>query len=191
MKKKTMGAKPFLLPMTTVLAGANREGKANYMPVSFCGIIQQSPALIAISVGPTHYTNKAIKDSQGFSINIPSSDMVEVTDYCGLISGINHDKSELFENFYGKLEDIPMIKECRLNLECKLVNSIDLGGTHELFIGEILESYIDEDCITNNLPDIKKIDPITYSVGSNEYWKVGEYIGKAWGAGKNYEVVKK
>lgn len=187
MKKKTMGAKPFLLPMTTVLAGATREGKANYMPVSFCGIIQQSPPMIAISVGPAHYTNKAIKDSQGFSVNIPPSELVKITDYCGLVSGVNHDKSELFTNFYGKLENIPMIKECHVNLECKLINSIDLGGSHELFLGEILESYVDEDCITNNLPDIKKIDPIVYSVGSNEYWKIGENIGKAWDAGKAYK----
>ena len=191
MTKKNMGAKPFLYPMTTVLAGANINGKANYMPVSFCGILQQSPAMIAISIGPTHYTYNAIKQSQGFSVNIPSTDIIKATDFCGLISGEKCDKSEIFNNFYGKLENVPMITECHVNLECKLVTTINLGGTHELFIGEIVESYVDTDCLTNDLPDIKKIDPITYAVGSNSYWKVGECLGKAWDIGKNFNCSDK
>ena len=62
-----------------------------------------------------------------FSINLPSVEMVEATDYCGVVSGHKVDKSGLFKVFYGKLETAPMIEECRLNMECKLVQKVALG----------------------------------------------------------------
>jgi flavin reductase (DIM6/NTAB) family NADH-FMN oxidoreductase RutF len=53
--------------------------------------------------------------------------MVEVTDYCGIVSGKNNDKSRIFDLFYGKLKTIPMIKDCPLNMECKLVEIKTVG----------------------------------------------------------------
>ncbi len=35
-----------------------------------------------------------------FSVNIPA-EMVEIVDYCGLVSGNHVDKSDLFETFTG------------------------------------------------------------------------------------------
>lgn len=190
MEKQTMGAKPYLLPMPIVLAGATIDGKENYMPVAFCGILQFSPAMIGVSIGPSHYTSKAIKQNQGFSVNIPSTKEIEITDYCGMISGTKCDKSVLFENFYGKLENVPMIKECPVNLECKLVSVINLGGSHELFIGEIVESYIDDNCLNDGKANIKEIDPFLYLFDKNEYVKVGDFIGKAYSIGKNFNKDK-
>jgi flavin reductase (DIM6/NTAB) family NADH-FMN oxidoreductase RutF len=62
--------------------------------------------------------------------------MVEATDYCGLVSGKTTDKSQIFET-------APMVKECSLSLECKLIDRIDLP-TNIFFIGEIIASYTDE-----------------------------------------------
>ncbi len=46
-----------------------------------------------------HYTNKGIRENQVFSINIPSADLVEKVDYCGLVSGKNIDKSQVLSVF--------------------------------------------------------------------------------------------
>lgn len=185
-EKKAIGAKNFLYPMPTTLVGAQVNGKPNYLTVAFCGIVQASPPMIAVTLGKMHYTNGGIKENQCFSVNIPSRHMVEVTDYCGIVSGKRIDKSEIFETFYGKLEKAPMIRECPVNLECRLVDTLDLGGASEVFIGEIVESYAEERFLCNEIPDIEKIEPIVFSMYDNNYWGIGERLGKAWSAGKKF-----
>ena len=178
MKKKKLGANTYLYPMPTTIVGANVDNKANFIAISYCGIAQHFPPMIAITLGRRHYTNAGIKENNTFSVNIPSEDMVVIVDYLGIKSGKEIDKSKLFEIFYGDLKTAPMIKKTPLNLECELVKVIDFGKSHEIFIGEI---------ITNGLPDIKKLKPIVFSMHDANYWKVGEHLGKAWSIGRNYK----
>jgi flavin reductase (DIM6/NTAB) family NADH-FMN oxidoreductase RutF len=187
MEKVRIGAKTFLYPMPTVLVGVNVGGKPNYVTIAYCGIAQHSPAMFSFSCGSTHFTAAGIKETGTFSVNIPSEEMVKVTDYCGMISGKSVDKGELFSTFYGKLENAPMIKECPLNLECRVVQAVDLGGNSELIIGEIVETYTTEQYLTNGLPDIRKIKPIIFTMHDNNYWQVGGHLGGAWNIGKDYK----
>ena len=187
MNKTKIGAKTFLYPMPAVLVGAQVDGKPNYLTVAYCGIVQHSPPMIAVTLGRSHHTNQGIRANGTFSVNIPSSGMAEVTDYVGLYSGAKVDKTALFQNFYGQLETAPMIGECPLNLECKLVKTVDFGGMNEIFIGEIVEAYAVEGILTDGLPDIKKLNPIVFSMHDNNYWAVGEHLGRAWSIGKGYK----
>jgi hypothetical protein len=108
--------------------------------------------------------------------------MIEETDYCGIVSGKKEDKSKLFEVFYGKFENAPMIKNCSLNLECGLVETLELP-THYLFVGEILEAYSEERYLTDGILDIKKMKPLLLTMPDNSYWTVGNYEGAAWKIG--------
>ena len=76
-----------------------------------------------------------------------------------------------------------MIEECRLCIECRLVQTVDLPAD-ELFIGEIVGAYADEGCLTDGKPDAKKLDPFTLTMPDNGYWRVGAKVGDAWSAGK-------
>jgi flavin reductase (DIM6/NTAB) family NADH-FMN oxidoreductase RutF len=187
MTKTQIGAKTYMYPMPIVLVGANVNGKPNYLTIAYCGIAQHVPPMVSVTMGKHHYTNAGIRENGTFSVNIPSEDMVEVTDYVGIHSGRTIDKSTLFDNFYGILETAPMIRECPLNLECRLVQTVDFEGSNELFIGEIVEVYADEQCLTEDLPDIRKIRPMVFSMHDNNYWKIGEHIGRAWKLGKDYK----
>lgn len=187
MAKVEIGARTFLYPMPTTLVGANVDGKPNYLTVAYCGSVQEKPAMISVSLTRTHYTNNGIKDNGTFSVNIPSEEMAEITDYCGLFSGKKVVKSRLFTTFYGGLETAPMIHECPINLECRLVRIIDLGGSEEVFIGEIVEAYSEKRFMTEGLPDIKKINPFVFSMHDDTYWRVGEYLGKAFSIGRRLE----
>ena len=172
--------------MPTVLAGTVVNGKANFLTVAYCGIVQHSPAMISVTLGKQHYTNSGIKENRSFSVNIPSENLMKVTDYCGIQSGEKVDKGSLFEVFYGELGNAPLIKECAVNLECRLVEILDFGGSNEIFIGEIVEAYCDGKYLTNGLPDIAKIKPILFSMHDNTYWSVGKQLGKAWSIGADY-----
>jgi flavin reductase (DIM6/NTAB) family NADH-FMN oxidoreductase RutF len=187
MGKKKIRPGTHLYPMPVTIVGANVKGKANFMTIAWCGIVENKPPMIMVACSKSHYTNEGIKENKTFSVNIPSEDLVEITDYIGIKSGKEIDKSKAFDIFYGDLKTAPMITEAPLNLECKLVKNVDLGGTHDVFIGEIVQTHADEDCLTNGLPDIKKLKPMVFSTNDNNYWKIGDHLGKAWSIGRNYD----
>lgn len=187
MEKRRIGAKTFLYPMPTVIVGATVGGKPNYITIAYCGIVQHAPPMVAVTLGKSHYTNAGIRESRSFSVNIPSEEMVELTDYCGIVSGNKVDKASLFTTFHGMLGNAPMIRECAVSLECRLVQMLDYGGTNELFIGEIVETYADESVLSHGLPDIRKLRPIIFSMHDNNYWKIGDHLGKAWSVGRKFK----
>lgn len=184
MNKKTLGSKLYLFPSPTILIGSKTNGKENYFTAGICGPILSSPALITITVGKERFTYNGIKEYKTFSVNIPSAEMVKITDYFGLVSGKDIDKTKYFNTFYGKLNNAPMIEECPLNLECRLVQSIDYGSKWDVVIGEIVETYVSEECLTNGKPDLLKIDPILFSLPDWSYWRVGQHLAKAGDIGK-------
>ena len=98
----------FFIPMPVVLVGAQVSGKANFMTVGWCTRANASPPMIVCGIGNHHYTAKGIAETKTFSVNIPSSDLLEKTDYCGIVSGAKTDKSKVFDVFYGSLKTAPM-----------------------------------------------------------------------------------
>jgi flavin reductase (DIM6/NTAB) family NADH-FMN oxidoreductase RutF len=188
MNKIKIGNKNYLYPNPVILVGANVNGKPNYLNVSYCGIVNRVPAMISISLNKSHYTCKGIKENKAFSINIPSLEMLEITDYCGIVSGKEVDKSKFFNTFYGSYENIPMIEECPINMECKVIHELDLGGSNITFIGQVIESYSEEKYLTKGIPNLRKINPILLSIYEFNYYSVGKEVGKAWNIGKDVRI---
>lgn len=180
MKTKT-GGKNALYPTLTVLAGANVDGKPNFCTVAHVGIATMN--MITLSLAKNRYTGGGIKENKTFSVNIPSREIAAETDYCGLVSGKDTSKSGLFEVFYGELETAPMIKSCPVNMECRLYNIVELP-THDLIIGEIFETYVDDSALTYGALDIKKVDPLLFEMASKKYWSIGGEIAQCWSVGK-------
>jgi len=89
----------------------------------------------------------------------------------------------MFQVYYGVLETAPLIEECPVNLECKVIHSINLGS-HTLIVGEIIETYINDNCLTDGNADAGKIDPLVYSTGTTQYQRLGEVVGRAFHIGK-------
>jgi len=131
-----------------------------------------------------------IKENQTFSVCLPSEDMVEVTDYCGIVSGKKNDKSGIFDLFYGELKTAPMIEDCPLNMECKLVEIVE-SGLNEIFIGEIVGTYTEEKFLTEGKMDFKKMKPLILSQPDTSYWSLREPVARAWSIGKRYKAKRK
>ena len=183
MEKKLIGNN-FFIPMPVVLVGTQVRGKENFMTVGWCARANANPPMILCGIGNHHYTPRGIAETRTFSVNIPSSALLEKTDYCGIVSGEKTDKSQVFDVFYGSLKTAPMIMECPVNLECKVFNSMDCGS-HVLVVGEIVETYAYKEVVSGSSPDIKKVDPIIYSEG--KYYKIGEFVTEAFSAGRAYK----
>jgi flavin reductase (DIM6/NTAB) family NADH-FMN oxidoreductase RutF len=165
-----------------VIAGALVNGKPNYVTLgNFGGINPRPPAVIYISVNKAHYTNAGLKSNGYFSVNIPSKDLAQKTDYVGLVSGKDTDKSGVFKTFYGSVKKAPMIEECPINILCKLVQTVDMP-TQEIFLGEVVETYVAKEFVIDGKPDIKKLNPLM--LGGGFYWELGNKVGNAFVDGK-------
>jgi len=182
MEKQQIGNN-FFIPMPVVLMGTKVNGKDNFMAVGWCARVNGNPPMIACGIAKNHYTPRGVAENRTFSINIPSADLVEKTDYCGIVSGANTDKSKIFTVFYGATKTAPMIHECPVTLECQLVQDIALP-THHLFIGEIVGAYANGTVIRDGKPDFSAIDPLFLTMPDNRYWTLGKHAGDAWSAGK-------
>lgn len=170
------------IPMPVVLVGTLVDGKANFMPVGWCTRANANPPMIACGIAKMHHTHRGICETKAFSVNIPSPALLEKTDYCGLVSGADADKSCVFDVCYGKAGSIPMIRECPVSMECMLVSAIELP-TNTLFIGEITGAYADAGILRDGRPDISRIDPLVLTMPDNTYWRLGAKAGNAWSAG--------
>jgi flavin reductase (DIM6/NTAB) family NADH-FMN oxidoreductase RutF len=184
MEKVTLGPRTLLCPMPVAVVGALVGDRPNYMVATYCGIAQHDPPMISVSLNKTHYTNAGIRGAGAFSVNIPSADLAERVDHCGIVSGRTEDKSVCFASFYGRLECAPMAAQCPLNLECRLVMVLDLLGTNELFIGEIAEVYANSDVVTDGTVAIERLDPLAFTIADNAYRRLGTLVGRAWEIGR-------
>ncbi|MCJ8171330.1 flavin reductase family protein [Clostridium botulinum] len=178
MKKIKLQNRPFG-PFPTILVGANVNGKPNYVTVGACGVVSLKPVLY-VSLKDSHYTTLGIKENGYFSVNIPSADLVQKTDYCGIVSGHKTDKSNLFTSFYDEREKAPMAEECTMNFLCKVIQIIPVFD-FQMFLGEIEAVYVNEECMTDGKPDPLKINPLMM-MGSN-YYDLGKTVGTLFKTG--------
>ena len=178
---KVMLGKTSVSPAPVVIAGALVGEKANYLTLGGFGGMSLSPPMVYITVNKAHYTNAGIKENGYFSVNIPSEDMVQKTDYVGLVSGRDTDKSGIFTPFYGSVKMAPMIEECPVNMLCKLYTTVDLPN-NDVFIGEIVETHVNAECLNDKVPDMKKINPLM--LAGNAYWSLGNIVGAAFKDGR-------
>jgi flavin reductase (DIM6/NTAB) family NADH-FMN oxidoreductase RutF len=185
MAKITMGPRPLLCPMPAVLVGATVDGQPNFITVAWCGIANGDPPMIAIAIRQQRYTHHGLRQNMVFSVNVPSANMVRETDYCGLASGAEVDKAEVcrFKLFYGKLDNAPLIEQCPINLECRVMHILDLGS-HSLFVGKIVETHVSQDCLSDGRPDVDKIKPFAFTTTPVlQYHAFGKLLGKAYEIG--------
>ena len=189
MGKIQVDFKKLRYPLPITIVGASVKGKPNFLTIAFFSILSHSPPVVSVSLYKNHYTVEGIQESGAFSVNIPSTDMVEITDYCGIVSGRKVDKSNLFKSFYGQLNSVPMIEECSLNFECKLFRTVEIGN-NLIFLGEVLSMYANEEVMSKDSPDIKTIDPLVLLGSVYHSWKFGPEIAGAYSIGKKLKKTK-
>lgn len=167
-----------LFPLPVILVTCvDSAGKPNIITLAWTGIVCSEPPMLSISIRPHRYSYNLIKEQREFVVNIPTAEIMKETDICGTVSGRDVDKFKLTKLTPEKAKVVkpPLIKECPVNLECRVKSSMKLG-THEMFISEILAVHVEESVTTSaESIDYSKAKPFTYNQG--EYWTLGEKIG--------------
>lgn len=182
--RESLGPLNALYPSLTVLVGAVVDGRENFITVAHVGIMNHGKVpYLSISLSKDHYTTKGIHAHNAFSINIPSEDMVDKVDYCGLVSGKSTDKKDLFDVFYGDTDFAPMARLCPVCMECRVYLVVDFK-THDVFIGEVVRTHADDACLVDGKIDITKVRPLLFDMASKKYWGLGRPVADCWKVGK-------
>ncbi|MFX0032901.1 MAG: flavin reductase family protein [Candidatus Hodarchaeota archaeon] len=186
-KKVKFGNYPLIYPIPIVLAGSLVKEKPNFETLGDVGIMGINPPIVYISSGKDHYTNLGIIEHGTFSINFPSTKTLPKVDYCGIVSGYDIDKSNLFEVFYGELRTAPLIKECPVNIECQVIKEFSIQH-RQIFVGKVAQTYVDEEFVNisnenKSIADLTDLDPIIYAL-DNKYYQIGKSIGFGYQEGK-------
>jgi len=187
--KKSLGPKPIAYPLPVFVIGTYcPDGKADAMVAAWGGICASEPPSISVTINKNHQTFRNLEERKAFTVSIPSRSYLEETDYCGMVSGKDHDKfsdTGLTPVRAGSV-DAPYVGEFPVILECR-VSAIHPLGSGMQVIGEILDARVDEDVLGDDgKPDPGKIGAFGFDVTRMEYYSLGPVIGKAWEAGRKF-----
>jgi flavin reductase (DIM6/NTAB) family NADH-FMN oxidoreductase RutF len=112
-----------------------------------------------VAVRHSRFTHEFIEDGGEFTVNVPGEGLDEVVSRCGEVSGRTHDKFKecKLSLMQGKIVRVPVIKECRIHYECRVVYKLEVkprmvpagvrkvfyrkDDYHTLYFGKILAVY--------------------------------------------------
>ncbi len=140
-----------------LLVSRDGRGRPNAMTIGWgsIGIYWGLPIFI-VPVRRSRYTYRCIEKTEDFTVNVLPRRLADVAAFCGTVSGRDHDKfkdADLTAAPSLRVKS-PIVEECVLHYECRLVHKNDLnpktlpGGIrrsayrrpdyHRFFFGEIL-----------------------------------------------------
>jgi flavin reductase (DIM6/NTAB) family NADH-FMN oxidoreductase RutF len=105
----------------------------------------RQPTIVGISLTKRRYSHQLISQTGEFVVNMPTVDILDKVDQCGSVSGRDVDKFATFGLTPERADLVgpPLIAECPINLECKVLGMEEIGD-HDMFKGEVVAAHVDE-----------------------------------------------
>ncbi|MDR1088965.1 MAG: flavin reductase family protein [Coriobacteriales bacterium] len=187
--KQSAGRLGLLFPNPVLVVGTyDQRGEPNVATLAWGGIASSGPESVSIAVRPSRYTFEALKRTGAFTVNLPSVAYAAEADFFGMVSGRTIRKLEAtgLTPVHGEFVDAPYIAEFPYNMECEVVQSLDLGQ-HTLFIGEVRDVKIDETLIDEEgNPRWGEAKILGFDSGMRAYRAPGEVMGDAFSIGRKF-----
>jgi len=146
-----------------LLVALDKNGRANPMTIGWgqVGIVWSRP-VFTVLVRKSRYTYSCLLEAPDFTVNVPTvGTLSEELLFCGSKSGRDVDKAAACGLTMEQAQEVltPIVSECQLHYECKVVVRKQLSGAdfsspgildeyyqdsdhHMLVIGEIVAAYI-------------------------------------------------
>ena len=189
--KKSMGAKVLAMPSPVWVVGTYGEDNTpNIMTAAWAGICCSEPPCVTVSLQKSRATYENIMKHKAFTINIPSSRQAAEADYVGIVSGKTTDKfaAARLTAVKSELVDAPYVGEFPLIIECRLLQTVELG-IHTQFIGEIVDIKAEDDVLDEKgIVSLEKVLPFVFSASDRSYYHIGDQIGQAFSIGMKFKI---
>ena len=133
-------------PTGLYLISTSFEGKRNVQFAFRALGLGDEPPLLLIGIQDGNFSREIIQKSGEFVVNVCSQNQLHAVDKSRNLSGRNvEDKFTALglETIPAKLVQAPLVAGCHANVECKLVNQMELNGLY-LFVGQALAAHVDD-----------------------------------------------
>jgi len=161
--------------LDSLVTTVGNDGKPNIIEVSlFCKswglpLKETDPpfGVYQIMIHPARYSHRLLMENPEFVINIPAADIVEKSLLCGIRSGRNTDKFKEtgLTPVPAKFVKPPLIDECPLNIECKVVETIKpKHSCYTFFFGKAQAIHAAEGIWDGNMVNLDKFGPMALPV---------------------------
>ncbi len=175
-----------LSPVPPAMVSCSDGEHDNIITIAWTGIVNTIPPKTYISVRPSRFSHRIIKESGVFAINLTTRELVRQADGCGVYTGAKVDKFAKYSLTKERASEIdcPLIAESPLSLECRVTDIIPLGS-HDMFLADIVAVDVDESLLDGNGKlHLDRAGLVAYSHG--DYFELGKRIG-----GFGFSVAKK
>lgn len=169
MAKEKWKAGNMIYPLPAVLVTCrSKSGEDNVFTVAWTGTVCTNPPMAYISVRPSRYSYKMIKETGEFVINLTTEEMAKATDYCGVTSGRDVDKFQRCGLHKEEADEVnvPMLVESPVNIECRVREAHEYGS-HTMFVADVICVHADEKYMNESGRfELEKSNPLAYSHGT-------------------------
>ena len=162
-----------------IIGTNNEDGTHNFAPITWVSVTNEkdNDYLLVVSMYGTKRTKQNVIRTGILSVNLVSTDMLELMDYFGTHHAKDGGKDKVSYNVSrGELVDVPVLDASRWIYECEVIHSVDTGESTTFFC-KIMNIQVDENfmCQDNFDIDLTKLDPVIYS---GMYHSIGRLLGR-------------
>ncbi|WP_026687173.1 flavin reductase family protein [Azovibrio restrictus] len=128
------------------LVSAAHGGQANVMAASWAMPLDFAPPRVALVVDKSAYTRELLLAAGGFVLGIPGRKLAQAVVQVGSCCGREVDKFAAFglEWQPGSQVAAPLVQGCAAWLECRLMPEPANQENYDLFLGEVLAAWADD-----------------------------------------------
>jgi flavin reductase (DIM6/NTAB) family NADH-FMN oxidoreductase RutF len=133
-------------PTGLYLISTAYQGKRNVQFAFRALGISDEPPLILIGIQDKNFSREVIQKSGEFVLNVCSENQLHAVDKSRDLSGRNVEDKFIaleLETIPAKHVQAPLVAGCHANVECKLVNKMEVEGLY-LFVGQALAAHLDD-----------------------------------------------
>jgi flavin reductase (DIM6/NTAB) family NADH-FMN oxidoreductase RutF len=118
------------------------DDDVNAMVCNWLTQVSFTPRLVAIGLAQKAYTRKLINESGVFAVNIFNKEDEEAMTRYSKARAKRPDKMDDAVYTAGPETGCPILEGAAAYLECEVVDLIDIGGDHDILVGEVINAGI-------------------------------------------------
>ncbi|MFX1470884.1 MAG: flavin reductase family protein [Promethearchaeota archaeon] len=167
-----------VVPCPVVLLSVAGEERPNIITLSWVANVCSNPPTIVAGIRRQRHSYEMVKNAGEFVLNIPSINQIDSAEFAGTKSGRDFDKFKEcdFTAVPASKVNSPMIEECPINIECKVIK-VENAGVHDVFTAEVVAVHIDESVLDEDGRFVvSKAQLFTYLPLNGEYWSLGKRL---------------
>lgn len=121
---------------------SRRDNEVNAMVFNWFSQVSFTPRLVTIGLAKKAYSYGLINESGKFAINVFNKEDQESLTQFSKARAKNPEKMENAVFSPGPETGCPILDGAAAYLECKVVRMIDIGGDHDLLVGEVINAGV-------------------------------------------------